>query len=293
MSIKLDSLIKSFDGSINWSDWLTKFKVVCIHNQWDTDAQKSRFMVMLLEGTPLRIVQLIPEEKRTFEAMSRKLSAAYGIDKGEAHRKLVARKYIKGEAPENLYYELIDLWMTSTDTTSPSEADQFRAVLPFFLEALPRTVAELLRMNGSTASAESLMEDARGLLARHVDEDRTDEGGKIGAFQPRGPFQGQYRGQQQSSHRNTAPVGQGYGLSHCPRCGDRQHKVEHCPYTTDVCHWCRKTNHRYRDCRSRLAGKPRAVGFAAVSGNQFGQQSGNGRAHSAGLQWSELEPRSH
>ena len=106
---------------------------------------------MFLEGTALGIAQQLPEaSRRRVDEIAKRLSLAFAPSAAESHHQLVHRKLCKGESVEELYYDICMLWKQATDQPADmTEEVVLRSVLPFFLDALPSSIANQLNIKPS------------------------------------------------------------------------------------------------------------------------------------------------
>lgn len=237
MSIRIDNLLKPFDGTSSWGDWLDRFRIIAGHMKWESNEDKLAYMRLFLEGVPLKIVQQM--DNPSFDDIVNRLGEAYAPSAMDAHEMLGRRKFRAGEAPETLWYELCELWRLSlgrAETGKASEITGRIAVLPYYLSALPREISVQLQMSDSTGSVDVLLDKTRKLLALMG---TGKEGEVVGALR---------RGRGGNRSRK------------CRFCGDQSHDTSACKFGEPVCFKCKKPGHRSEKCFTRdsnpRGGKP-------------------------------------
>lgn len=235
MQLKLDNLIKPYDGSSKWVDWIEKFEIVSKHFKWEDDTNRCEMLVLLLDGNAAKIVKQMPDDKRrSYEAICNRLASAFMPSPVEAHSKLVSRRYRKNETVEELYYDLVELWKAAVLPGCKGgikDDTQLAVILPYFLAALPVQVSVQIRMNPTALSdADRLLECARTLMSVHVEMDHP-----IGAFrQTRGA------GNSRNSPNRDKII--------CRRCGDTGHIAARCWSKEPVCYGCKQPGHQRGAC---------------------------------------------
>jgi hypothetical protein len=277
MSIRVDSLLKPFDGrSGKWSEWIRKFEIVAKSVKWETDEAKCNHLSLFLEGDALRIWEQLPDgTKKDFSKTCKRFSDAFMPSPTEAHQQLIRRGLQEGESVEGLFYALADLWKLSLGSGASTipENVALQAVLPFFLAALPPMVTAQLRMMGVDSNVNDLLGHARSLMSIY------SEGAIVGAI----PFRGNHN---KGTGRNRDSPNKV-----CYRCGDRTHQAKDCWASGPVCYWCKRSGHITDRCKDKQAGKPRVEGRPAGI-NSGSQGSKNALAGKSAASWSDL-PESH
>jgi hypothetical protein len=249
MQIKPEHFIKPYDGTGSWPEWIRKFKRVADQVKWETDVDRCENLTLFLEGSPLLIVERMPADKRkSFEAICTRLSSAFMPSPTVAHAALTARRWNKSESVEVLYYDIVDLWKNSAGLSGKEvdESTEFTVALPFFLAAIPPSIAAQIRTNSTAMSGvDGLFFNARSLLNAHAEVETAAE--VVGAF-------GNHRknGQRSNSRANG-------GTKRCYRCGDVGHMSTNCWSPVGVCYTCKKPGHNSQQCRSKK-GKPTTAG---------------------------------
>jgi hypothetical protein len=223
-SIKLDAILRNFDGSQHFDEWFTKFKLVARYSDWTDERTCVAMLVLRLEGSALMVFEQMPDyQQDSFEAIVAKLKAAFMPSAAEAHQNLISRKYIVGEAPERLWSDLLRLWKMSTGQYDMSEAVIFSTIKPFFLGAIPKQAALQIKLTGCS-SLDDLMMKTKMVLAECAPS------GVLGALGFRRPAQG--------SKKKFA----------CFRCGSTDHKISECKQPA-TCFKCKKPGHMSKDCK--------------------------------------------
>ena len=240
MSIKVENMLKNYDGSQDWLGWIEKFNTIAEFSGWDSDSMKAKFMLLFLEGTALRIVQQMPVTKRnSAEAIAERLGQAFKPSKMESHKRLIARSYKPAESVEGLWYDLVMLWKDSTGITDDvADTVVHKIILPFFLCALPERVSAQLRLKESSLmSADQLFVDARNLLVVEGEE-------VVGAVsQTTENKEGKKTGGKKQEKQPK-----------CFKCGEHGHTNQACSYPTNVCWTCKKPGHTKGECRASGGG---------------------------------------
>jgi len=233
MSLKLDNVLRPFDGREPWLFWLEKFSTVAEFFEW-TESQEIKYLALYLDKVPSRIYQQIPPEERTMALISKKFTQAFMPSPVVAHSMLQTRKLRDGESCEELWYELVELFRQSTGQSSRNtsgdkgaEDMEFCAVVPYFLSALPVTIATQLRLVNAEADLSILLTKTRCLLSI---VEATKVVGAMGT--------------------NITPKGRKTGKAKsikCFNCGE-SHVRDKCPYPTAVCFTCKQAGHRAAEC---------------------------------------------
>jgi hypothetical protein len=239
MSLKLDSVLNKYDGREPWTHWFEKFVTVAEFMGW-TDVDRLRYLVLYLDGVPARIYRNLKQKDRTLEVVNKKFLDTFAPGPLEAHSKLIGRRIRSNESVEELWYELVELWKIQTQQTLTDVEDEveFKSVLPFFMAALPESISTQLKMAEADKELSLLLTKARTLVGIQQASDAF----AIGAVNTRG---------------NSGKAKKKYK---CFRCGELNHMVERCPYTTSVCFTCKQPNHRSADCPKNGQGAGFQVG---------------------------------
>ena len=223
-SIKLDAILRNFDGSQHFDEWFTKFKLVARYSNWLDEQTCVAMLVLRLEGSALMVFEQMPEyQQDSFDAIVAKLKAAFMPSAADAHKNLIDRKYIVGEAPERLWSDLLRLWKMSTGQHDMSEAGIFSTIKPFFLSAIPKQAALQIKLTGCS-SLDDLMIKTKIVLAECAPN------GVLGALG--------FKKQQQGSKKKFA----------CYRCGSTEHRIAECKQPA-TCFKCKKQGHVSKDCK--------------------------------------------
>jgi len=247
MQIKVDHLVKIYDGSTSWVDWIERFDIVSQFSKWKEDNDRLKMLTLLLDGNAAKIVKQMPDDKRkSYQAVCDRLASAFMPSPTEAHLKLTNRKLRTGESVEELFYELNELWLTSLQRSRESvgESIQFAAVTPYFLSALPTSVSAQLRLNPSTLSdANTLLAAARTLISIQA---QVDIATTVGAFGNRN----------KPRNRGTRGGHSGHPRVSCKRCGATDHSVSECWSQVPVCYLCKQPGHLSSRCNRSGGNNP-------------------------------------
>jgi len=247
MQIKVDHLVKTYDGSTSWGDWIERFEIVADFSKWEKDDDRLKMLTLLMDGNAAKIVKQMPDDKRkSYEAVCNRLASAFMPSATEAHLKLTNRKLRTGESVEELFYELKELWLISLQKSKElvAESIQFAAVTPYFLSALPTSVSAQLRLNPATLSdANTLLAAARTLMSIQTQVEST---AAIGAFGNR------------NKPRNRGNKGgySGNARANCKRCGDKDHSLDECWSQVAVCYLCKQPGHIASRCTQGSGNNP-------------------------------------
>ena len=227
-TIKLDSVLRNFDGSQSVDEWLTKFMLVARYSRWEDEETRVAMLVLRLEGSALLVFEQMPQHLQfNFEAIVAKLKAAFLPSTAEAHRELMGRRYITGESPERLWSDLVRLFKLSTGQNYIDEYTLFTTIKPFFLNAIPKQAALQVRL-ASPTDLEDFMEKTRFVLAELAP---TGVLGAVGAARRFG--------------KPSRKPG-------CFRCGSTDHRVAECSKPV-TCFKCKKGGHISKDCKEQTA----------------------------------------
>lgn len=247
MSLKIDNILKPYNGSEPWMDWFERFSTICDFNKWETEKEKARYLLVLLEGPAKRIVQqMAVTDKESISQISKRLGRAFALSPAEAHDKLCSRRIKSSETVDELYYDIIYLWRLAADIYE-EDIDipmQEKCIMPFFLKALPSSVATTLRLaDPKSLSVDTFLSKARTLVASHKEAE------VVGSFRRGSPNpQTSY-----PTNRNRK--------SRCNKCGDRNHTTDQCQKPGPVCFKCQQPGHISVECRA--AGAAGAAGAGA------------------------------
>jgi hypothetical protein len=260
MSLKLDNVLRPFDGRESWLFWLEKFTTVAEFFEW-TESQKIKYLALYLDKVPGRIFHLIPAEERTMDSINRKFTEAFMPSPVIAHSMLQTRKLREGESCEELWYSLVELFrqqigdpvhdrplVTGSANIGASEKVagvdkanenmEFRAVVPYFLSALPVNISTQLRLINAETDLATLLAKTRMLLS--IVEAGKVVGGMGTTITPK------------TKTTKAKP-------SKCFNCGDN-HPRDRCPYPDAVCFTCKRSGHRSVDCPRKVGGPKNGVG---------------------------------
>lgn len=95
MSVKLDHLIKCYDGSTDFIQWFAKVKNVAVL-QKITDL--ASFVPLFFEGEAFMIYQELSDaEKTNVESIEKAMKSAFCLTSGQAYDKFTERKIRRGE----------------------------------------------------------------------------------------------------------------------------------------------------------------------------------------------------
>lgn len=242
MSFRFESSLRPFDGSGSWPLWFDRFETVASFCKWEDD-DKARYLMIYLEGVPLRIAHQLPESSRkSWEAIASRLRDAFQPSAQESHQLLLRRKWQAGQSVEELYYDLVMLWRGSIGAAASTltEQAQTAAVVPFFYSALPMEVSRQLRLlELPLDNADALLRHARTLISCFTESEH--EPAVIAAVRP-----------------NNAPmreIGGRKGRKRCKRCWSDQHVEAGCRFSKPVCRTCFQEGHFAKDCQSSKNGR--------------------------------------
>ena len=255
MSLKLDSVLKPFDGREPWLFWFEKFSTVADFFGW-SDEQKIKYLALYLDRVPSRIYQQMPPEERTMDGIGKKFTEAFMPSPVVAHQMLQSRRLREGEAPEELWYELVELWRQQTRQTSQqmwegkgAENIEFHSVVPYFLSALPATVTTQLRLVNADLDLATLLSKTRTLLSITITEQLAVVGGMATTM---------------TGGKRTQKQKWGNKKLKCYNCGD-EHRRDDCPYPEAVCFTCKHAGHRSADCPKRTRGSKNGLGAGGLA----------------------------
>ena len=258
MSIKIDSLLRPYDGTGSWKNWYGRFGAICDFNKWETDEDRARYLMVFLEGTALRIVQQLPLAMQKIPAeIAKRLATAFSPSSAECHNLLIHRKLRKGESVEELYYDLCMLWKGAVEEEDVEVSEQrlMKSVLPFFLAAIPSAISTQLRLQPNCLlKVDKMLSMARVLVAA----DKLDETGLVGAAVP-APRVGH--------GKSFVKKGKKF-QRRCGLCGDSGHGNDGCPIGHHVCFTCKKEGHRSVECPTKNSGVGQASSTGAVGGSK-------------------------
>ncbi len=232
-SLKFESILKSFDGTVPFDDWYSKFKLVSKFSGWSDESSMLAMLVLRLEGSALMVFnQMSEESQEDFEQVVSKMRSAFMPSVSDAHKLLLARRWVQGESPERVWADLVRHWKLSTGLSTVDEQTVLASVKPFYLDALPKAVSRQLRMVG-VKNLVDLIERTKDLLS-DVDE-----------LPP--VFGGFNRKDRKSGHR---PKGsKPSGRRRCYKCGSNDHLMSECTKSQSVCFKCGKEGHFAKECK--------------------------------------------
>jgi hypothetical protein len=249
--LKVDNVVKVFDGTVPFHEWWMKFKLLSRFQNW-SEREQLEFLVLRLEGRALSLyLGMDEDDQMDLGLVVQKLKAAYTANPDEAVRLLMARKFVTGESPEVLYSELANYVKLSAAGEAIDAQLLFQLVKPHFMRVMPDSIRSQLKLSRPT-SADSLVSNARLLLSELVDDQLPS--GPVGAVKGRGK-------QTRSAGKFLRKVRK---LS-CFRCGAKDHVATECSYPNSVCFVCKKEGHISADCAQKTTGK-NVVGGLVVGG---------------------------
>lgn len=230
--IKLESVLRQYDGNTDFDDWYSKFKIVAKFSSWESDDAKLAMLVLRLEGSALLVYNQMPETaQESFDSVVNKLRSAFMPSHSDAHKSLMSRKYNKGESPDKLVADLIRYWKLSTMQEGVSHQVVFQSIRPFFFSALPHPVSQQLKLSG-IKDMETLIERCKELLSDY--ESLEDSPPAIGAVGGKGGKR--WKGGQFNRKRK------------CFKCGSFSHLMSECKFEKSVCFICKNPDHVSADC---------------------------------------------
>ena len=234
LSVKLESSLRTFDGSGSVIEWLAKFNIVKRFSAW-TDIEALQMLVLRLEGRALLVYMGMNEsDQMDFGKVVHKMRHTFALNADGALDSLLARRWIVGESPEALYAEIVAAIKATTAVPLP-EVALFNLARPHFMRIVPKHIRAHLMLS-RPATPEALVENTR-LLLSSVDEEVPE--GQIGAV-----------GNRHSKGRSKNRFDK-FKKKRCIRCGDRDHGHAECPFPTSVCWNCKKEGHMSPDCPLR------------------------------------------
>jgi hypothetical protein len=254
MSFKFESSLRPFDGSGLWSTWYERFNTIASFAKWEDDEERARYLVVHLEGVPLRIVQQLPEaDRRSCEAIAARLSAAFQPSPQESHQLLLKRRWQIGQSVEELYYDLVMYWRASVGQIADriGEEAQTAAVVPFFYSALPLEVSRQLRLlELPLENADQLLRHARTLITCFTE---AEEAGTVAAVSlaTRGVTSREGEWKRRTRQR-------------CKNCRSKEHTEADCKYKEPVCRVCFMPGHFASQCRKNAWGSHSAGASVAL-----------------------------
>jgi hypothetical protein len=113
--VKLESVLKAYDGRIPFDDWYSKFKLVAKYSEWKDSAIQLAMWVLKLERVALLVYNQMPGAAQdSFEMVIMKRKSAFVPSVADAHKLLLSRKDVTGESPERLFADRSRYWKLST-----------------------------------------------------------------------------------------------------------------------------------------------------------------------------------
>ena len=237
MSFKFESSLRPYDGSAQWSTWFDRFETIASFAKWEGDEERAKYLIVHLEGVPLRIVQQLPEASRkSCQAIAARLRDAFQPSAQESHQLLLKRRWQLGQSVEELYYDLVMHWRASVGPVAErmGEDAQTAAVVPFFYSALPLEVSRQLRLlELPLDNADQLLKHARTLIACFTE---AEEAGFVGMVQG-------------SNKGRSAGALKGRGAKRwCKNCRSKEHTEKDCRFKEPVCRLCFQPGHFGSEC---------------------------------------------
>jgi len=231
--VKLESVLKAFDGAVPFDDWYSKFKLVAKFSGWSDPQIMLGMLVLRLEGSALLVYnQMSEEDQDDFGKVVSKMKSAFMPSVADAHKLLLARRWVQGESPERVWADLVRHWKLSTGLSTVDEQTVLASVKPFYLDALPKAVSRQLRMVG-VRDLVDLIERSKELLS---DVDEVPQ--VFGGFGRKDRKSGdKFKGSKPSGRRR------------CYKCGSNDHLMSECTKPQSVCFKCGKEGHFAKECK--------------------------------------------
>lgn len=257
-TIKLSDVIKQYDGSGDFAEWVEKLEMVA-SLQGITEVEK--FLPLFLTGGAFNVYQgLTVDEKKKYDVIKAKLLAAFSSDSCHAYEEFQMRRLNPGEAVDVYLADLKRLAALVDSTKLASEQwlkCAFVAGLPTGVKAQMRAACSVNKM-----SLAECVETARNLI-------RSEEVCMLATS-------------------SSAADSKGSKLITCYGCGREGHMKRNCPATGKTgglpsgrtCFRCGKDGHVSREC---LAPSPRRVeqGRCYVCGDATHMASACPKRHGA------------
>ena len=167
MSLKLDQLIKPFEGQGDLEQWLKKFSMVCKMMKWTDEVE---YLPLMLTGEAFVVFDQMPEDdKSDVEKVKRRLRKAFCLQPSQAYLQFTSRKYIQGESVDFFLSDLQRLIILSgveskyQEVVEPLVKQQFLLGLPVNVSA---NLQSVLSASGDEKKMAEIVELARVMLAQ-------------------------------------------------------------------------------------------------------------------------------
>lgn len=201
VNIKCSDIIKQFDGSTDFAEWIQKLELVA---KLQKVKELENFLPLFLTGGAFAVYQGLKDgDKADYELVKKALTLAFSVDQFSAYEELVSRKLSAGESADVYLSDLNRL----SGLISKSKKDDWTRCA--FVAGLPEDIKRQLRASCSvgTMDIQELVEKTRNLL-------KSNEACLVGAIGKAKP----------DSHTSV-----NMGELTCFSCGKRGHFRRQCP----------------------------------------------------------------
>lgn len=232
--VKLTDVIRAYDGTGDFSAWVSKFRLACeLREILDG---KHKLLPMFLEGSAFAVYKQLPQNKRDdFNLLVKALTAAFSEDCFSAYSALCDRKLGDMEAVD-VYLADIKRLVALCEGGEERSPGMVRCA---FVSGLPQVArAQVLALpQVATKSAEALLPQVKSILSAQR-RGAEEVCAAADAYLPKkAPYQ--------RSHS-------GVGLQHCFKCGQGGHFAAFCKKSAVKegmgCFRCGSRHHYVRAC---------------------------------------------
>lgn len=232
VTLKCSDLIRQYDGTGDFSEWVQKLELVASLQQID---KLHTFLPLFLTGGAFSVYQsLTAETKGDYDGVKRALTSAFSLNPFKAYEEFTSRRLMMGESVDVFLADLARLARLVTD----SNTDGWLKCA--FVNGLPEEAKAQLQAACSLSdmSLSDVVEKARNLVA-------TREACLVSFRSKRG--------------ERAAPTGK-VGAAMCFRCGENGHISRYCPKRAGVggdggalrsCFVCGERGHLAAACPKR------------------------------------------